>query len=111
MTLDEYNAKAATATAENFQSVITDIVAAVKDDLTQLDGYKAATEERDKKIQELKDSNQKMFQSLFLTQTAPAKQPEKDPAEGLEGVKALDAMSEGLRETYKDKEGIAILQH
>lgn len=100
MTIEEYSTLALTATPENFQSVMTEILENVKTDFSTMENYKTSIEEKDKKISDLQESNQKIFERLFLTQSNSDKEKEEEEEEdfeekyeGLSGEAYIDAVS------------------
>lgn len=95
MTIEEYKQLVGTATPENFQSVLTDVLKAVQDDFSIVENLNTQISEQDKKIRDLQDTNQK----LFLSQTSPVKDPEEEKDLFEQEVEAL-----------KDKKGIDILK-
>ena len=107
MTIEEYSELAKTASAETFPAVITSILDGLKVDLASIDALNAQIGEMDVKIRDLQDTNHK----LFLSQTSTPEKDKEDPADGLEGIKALDAMSVAIKDAHKDKAGIDLLSH
>lgn len=98
MTHEEYTALALTATPENFQSIMTEILENVKTDFSTMENYKTSIEEKDKKIADLQESNQNIFERLFLTQSDSDKKKEEEEDleekyEGLSGEAYIDAIS------------------
>ncbi len=69
MTIEEYQNLISTATPENFQTVFSDVLKNVQSDFATIENYKTQIEEKDTKIRDLQDTNQK----LFLSQTKPDK--------------------------------------
>lgn len=107
MKIKEYTDLAKTATAENFQTVITSILEAVKSDFSVIDNLNEQIKTQETKIRDLQDTNQK----LFLSQTGGTpKQEDDDIDDGVEGIAALDAVSESIKADNPDKVGINILQ-
>lgn len=106
MTIEEYSALIATATAENFQSVMTDVMKEIKSDFSTIENYKNQISDQETKIRDLQDTNQK----LFLSQTSTIQHEKEDPAEGLEGIPALDAISKQIKEEAGEKTGFDILK-
>ena len=107
MKIKEYTDLAKTATAENFQTVITSILDSIKEDFSVIDNLNEQIKVQETKIRDLQDTNQK----LFLSQTGGTpKQEEDDMDDGVEGIAALDAMSEAIKAENADKTGINILQ-
>jgi hypothetical protein len=75
MTIEEYKDLISTATPENFQIVFSDVLENVQNDFATIENYEKQIEEKDTKIRDLQDTNQK----LFLSQTKPEKMmDEKD---------------------------------
>lgn len=95
MTIDEYKSLCATATAENFQTVLTDVLKNVQTDFSTVDNLNVQISEQEKKIRDLQDTNQK----LFLSQTSPIKQEEEEK----------DLFAQEM-EAQKDKKGLDILR-
>lgn len=107
MKIKEYTDLAKTATAENFQTVITSILDSIKEDFSVIDNLNEQIKTQETKIRDLQDTNQK----LFLSQTGGTpKQEDDDIDDGIEGIAALDAMSESIKADNPDKVGINILQ-
>lgn len=107
MKIKDYTDLAKTATAENFQTVITSILDSIKEDFSVIDNLNEQIKTQENKIRDLQDTNQK----LFLSQTGGTpKQEEDDIDDGIEGIAALDAVSESIKADNPDKVGINILQ-
>lgn len=107
MKIKEYTDLAKTATAENFQTVLTSILDSIKEDFSVIDNLNEQIKTQETKIRDLQDTNQK----LFLSQTGGTpKQEEDDFDDGIEGIAALDAVSESIKADNPDKVGINILQ-
>lgn len=107
MKIKEYTDLAKTATAENFQTVITSILDSIKEDFSVIDNLNEQIKTQETKIRDLQDTNQK----LFLSQTGGTpKQEDDDIDDGVEGIAALDAVSESIKADNPDKVGINILQ-
>lgn len=106
MTFDEYTDLAKTATPENFQTVLTSLLEGIKTDFSVVENLNTQIKEQETKIRDLQDTNQK----LFLSQTGTAPKKDNDVIDdGVEGIKALDAMSEAIKAENADKKGIDIL--
>ena len=107
MKIKEYTDLAKTATAENFQTVITSILDAIKDDFSIMENLNEQIKTQETKIRDLQDTNQK----LFLSQTGSSPKDDKEEIDdGIEGIAALDAVSESIKADNPDKVGINILQ-
>lgn len=106
MTIEEYTDLAKTATAENFQTVLTSLLEGIKTDFSVVENLNTQIKEQETKIRDLQDTNQK----LFLSQTGTAPKEDKDVIDdGVEGIQALDAMSEVIKSENSDKKGLDIL--
>lgn len=60
----DYENKLKNATAENFQTVILDVLEDIKNDLTERDSLAESIESKDSKIKDLQDTNMKLFLSI-----------------------------------------------
>lgn len=108
MKIKEYTDLAKTATAENFQTVITSILDSIKEDFSVIDNLNEQIKTQETKIRDLQDNNQKLF--ISLTSKTPKQEENDDIDDGIEGIAALDAMSESIKADNPDKVGINILQ-
>lgn len=107
MTNEEYRNLAKTATTENFQTVITSILDEIENDFSVIENLNEQIKVQETKIRDLQDTNQK----LFLSQTGGSpKEENNDIDDSIEGIAALDAMSEVIKADNADKTGINILQ-
>lgn len=106
MTIEEYTDLAKTATAENFQTVLTSLLEGIKTDFSVVENLNNQVKDYETKIRDLQDTNQK----LFLSQTSkPVQTNESEIDDGVEGIQALDAMSEVIKSENSDKTGLDIL--
>lgn len=64
MTYEDYETLTRSATAENFQTVLIDLLGNLKDDLTEKDSLTESIASRDAKIKDLQDTNMKLFLSI-----------------------------------------------
>lgn len=64
MTYEEYEKLTKNATAENFQTVMLDLLGNLKDDLTEKETIAADIASKDAKIKDLQDTNMKLFLSI-----------------------------------------------
>lgn len=106
MTIEEYTDLAKTATTENFQTVLTSLLEGIKTDFSVVENLNNQVKDYETKIRDLQDTNQK----LFLSQTSkPVQTDESEIDDGVEGIQALDAMSEVIKSENSDKKGLEIL--
>lgn len=75
MNFNDYENKLKSATAENFQTVILDVMEDIKTDLAEKDTLADSIASKDAKIRELQDTNMKLFLSVGKAVD------EKDPEE------------------------------
>lgn len=64
MTYEEYENLTKNATAENFQTVMLDLLGNLKNDLTEKETIAADIASKDAKIKDLQDTNMKLFLSI-----------------------------------------------
>lgn len=76
MKYEDYESKLKSATAENFQTVLLDVMEDLKTDLTERDNLADSIGVKDSKIRELQDTNMKLF--LSVGKTVDDKDPEDE---------------------------------
>lgn len=64
MTYEEYENLTKNTTAENFQTVMLDLLGNLKNDLTEKETIAADIASKDAKIKDLQDTNMKLFLSI-----------------------------------------------
>ena len=64
MTYKEYQEQVKTINAENYTTIVADIMKELESDMTNMDSMKVALTEKDKKIRDLQDANLKLFLSV-----------------------------------------------
>ncbi len=97
MKLEEYETLAAGLTNENAPAVVKDMLAGIKQDLTERDALAGKVADLETKNRDLQDTNIK----LFLQQTAPGKTAEVD--DDKTGLDALDAFADAMKEKHKEE--------
>lgn len=85
MKYEDYEAMAQKLTVENAPEIITSMLSAVKEDLTERDALAKSVEEQGVKIKDLQDTNIK----LFLSRTGKADMDKEELTEE-EKVEAMD---------------------
>lgn len=97
MKIEEYETLAAGLTNENAPAVVKDMLAGIKQDLTERDALAGKVADLETKNRDLQDTNIK----LFLQQTAPGKQAEVD--DDKTGLDALDAFADAMKAKHKEE--------
>lgn len=98
MKIEEYENLAAGLTNENAPAVVKDMLAGIKQDLTERDALAGKVADLETKNRDLQDTNIK----LFLQQTAPGKPAEVDDDDKT-GLDALDAFADAMKEKHKEE--------
>lgn len=98
MKIEEYETLAAGLTNENAPAVVKDMLAGIKQDLTERDALAGKVADLETKNRDLQDTNIK----LFLQQTAPGKPAEVDDDDKT-GLDALDAFADAMKEKHKEE--------
>lgn len=91
MRYEDYEKKISTATAENFQTVMLDLMEDLKTDLTERDTLADGIASKDAKIRELQDTNMKLFLSV-------SKAPDDSDPEEAEKARAEAEHEQNLNE-------------
>lgn len=97
MTYEEYQAAISGMTAENFQTIASDLLSEIKHDCETLSSMTEKCSSQDMKIRDLQDTNAKLFLSITkpVTEKAPEDEKtalaEKEIAEA-RAKKGLDAL-------------------
>lgn len=97
MKIEEYENLAAGLTNENAPAVVKDMLAGIKQDLTERDALAGKVADLETKNRDLQDTNIK----LFLQQTAPGKPAEVD--DDKTGIDALDAFADAMKAKHKEE--------
>lgn len=87
MTYEEYATAAQGFTPENAPVILQNLLESIKTDLEERDAFKAALDERDSKIRDLQDTNQKLFLSQLSPNTNGVK--EEEPLTGEEYINKM----------------------
>lgn len=98
MKIEEYETLAAGLTNENAPAVVKDMLAGIKQDLTERDALAGKVADLETKNRDLQDTNIK----LFLQQTTPGKPAEVDDDDKT-GLDALDAFADAMKKKHKEE--------
>lgn len=77
MTYEEYEKAAQGYTPENAPVILKNLLDSIKIDLEERDAFKSAIDERDSKIRDLQDTNQKLFLSQTSSNSNAVNEPEE----------------------------------
>lgn len=101
MTLEEYTEKidSAVTAPDTAAATLAEVKENIKTDLATLDSLKTAVDEKDKKIQDLQETNLKLYMSMGSTPDKDDDEPEDKIPEDI-GKDRADAIADSFGKSY-----------